>query len=443
MNLNEIKELLRESGVVGAGGAGFPTYAKLSPQADTIILNCAECEPLLKVHRQVLEAYTCEILSALSEILEATGAERGIVAIKAHYRSAVKALEAEISDFPKISIHKLDAVYPAGDELILIKEVTGRFVSPGKLPVSFGVTVCNVESVYNIYRAMQGTPVTHKYVTVAGEVASPVTLLVPIGTKIAELITAAGGATCESFELISGGPMMGRTVQSADAVTKTTNAILVLPSDHTVIQNKNRNPKVNLNRTMSVCCQCRSCTDLCSRHVLGYPVEPHLVMRVLSNGGRGDVSAIEGSLYCSGCGLCESYSCPQGLSPKQMIEQMKAAARANGIKPPLDVPVEPDRKDADLKRVSVERLTARLGLKKYDVSAPLCEEFETSTVKIMLSQHLGAPAVAAVASGDEVKCGDVVARAKEDALSVNIHSSIDGVVETVTDKYIKIKKKKS
>ena len=440
MQLNELKDLLRDAGVVGAGGAGFPSYAKLSDKVDTIILNCAECEPLLKVHRQVLEEYTVEILSALSDLVTASGAKKGIIAIKAHYESALLALEHEIKDYPALTIHKLQAVYPAGDEIILIKEVTGKVVDPGKLPLSVGVTVCNVESVYNVWRAMHGHPVTDKFVTVAGEVAHPTTLRVPLGTKISELIAAAGGATCEDYELISGGPMMGRRISAQEPVTKTTNAILVLPSDHNVVKNKLRNPKINLRRTMSVCCQCRSCTDLCSRNVLGYPVEPHLVMRVLSNGGRGDVEALKGSLFCSGCGLCETYSCPQGLSPKLMIDQMKAAARAKGLKLPTDVAVDPNRRDADLKKVSVERLTMRLGLKKYDVAAPICEEFATKRVKLMLSQSIGAPSEAVIAKGDTVTRGMMVAKAKDGALSVALHASIDGVVENVTDRYIQIKK---
>ena len=98
MELAKLKELLREAGVVGSGGAGFPTYAKLSEKADTLILNCAECEPLLKVHRQVLAEYAYEILSALSEIVEATGAEKAIVAVKAHYTDAINALEALIDE---------------------------------------------------------------------------------------------------------------------------------------------------------------------------------------------------------------------------------------------------------------------------------------------------------------------------------------------------------
>ena len=195
MKLDELKNILREMGVVGAGGAGFPSYAKISDKADTIILNCAECEPLLKVHRQVLEEFTYEILSALNTILEATGAKHGIIAIKSHYKSTLAALRDEISAFPALSIHTLDSVYPAGDEIILIKEVTGKTVDPGKLPITVGVTVCNVESVQNAYRALEGKPVTKKFVTVAGEVKKPITVCVPLGTKLSQLITAAGGTT--------------------------------------------------------------------------------------------------------------------------------------------------------------------------------------------------------------------------------------------------------
>lgn len=439
MQLNELKDLLRDAGVVGAGGAGFPSYAKLSDKVDTIILNCAECEPLLKVHRQVLEEYTAEILSALSDLVAASGAKKGIIAIKAHYESALLALEHEIKDYPSLKIHKLQAVYPAGDEIILIKEVTGKVVDPGKLPLSVGVTVCNVESVYNVWRAMHGHPVTDKFVTVAGEVAHPTTLRVPLGTKISELIAAVGGVTVEDPACVGGGPMMGRLISPHEPVTKTTNAIIVLPSDHTVVMNKKRNNAINLRRTMSVCCQCHSCTDLCSRRVIGYPVYPHLVMRVLSNGGKGDIEALAGSMFCSGCGLCETYSCPQDLSPRAMIAELKNMARAQGYKPPDDI--KPDVvKDADLKKVSVERLTMRLGLKKYDVPAPISEDFETKTVKLMLSQHLGAPAVAVVKEGDTVEKGDLIAAAKEQALSVSIHASIGGKITAVTQSYIKITK---
>ena len=437
MELKQLKDLLRDMGVVGAGGAGFPTYAKLAAGVETIILNCAECEPLLKVHRQLLEEYTYEILSAFDHVVSATGAKEGIIAVKDHYHSTIEALEAELSEFPNLRICRLRAVYPVGDELILIKDTCGKTVAPGALPISVGVAVCNVESIYNAYRAERGHGVTHKFVTVAGEVKKPMTVRVPLGVRVSELVAAAGGVTCDDPAYISGGPMMGKQISTADVVTKTTNAILVLPSDHTVMMNKKRNAKVMLRRAMSVCCQCRSCTELCSRHVAGYPVEPHMVMRVLSNGGRGEIWKLAGSLYCSGCGLCETYSCPQDLSPKMLIDELKATAKREGFKP-LDVRAEELVPDSEYKRVSLERLIMRLGLKKYDVPAPLGGELTATTVRIPLSQHIGVPSVPCVSEGDTVKVGDIIAKAPEGALGVNAHASVDGTVTAVGKKYIKI-----
>ena len=191
---------------------------------------------------------------------------------------------------------------------------------------------------------------------------------------------------------------------------------------------------------MSVCCQCRTCTELCSRHVAGYPVEPHAVMRLLSSGGRGDQSVVAGSMFCSGCGLCEAYSCPQGLSPRAVIAEMKATAKANGIPLPKGIKPDLDVKDAEFKKVSVERLTARLGLTKYNVPAPINEDFSTGTVKIQLLQHIGAPAIACVSEGDTVKRGDVIAKVKDGALGADVHASIDGKITTVNERFIRITK---
>ncbi len=440
MKLNELKECIKENGVVGAGGAGFPTYAKLTNTVDTIILNCAECEPLLRVHRQALEIHVSEILYAFREILNATGAKNGIVALKTHYERAISALEAELPQYPEISICKMESVYPAGDEIVLIKRATGRTVPAGELPSSAGVTVCNVETVYNVYNALKGKPVTHKYVTVTGEVVHPITVYAPVGMSVAELVEQAGGVTVDNPVYISGGPMMGKIVAPYEAITKTSNAIIVLPEEHSVVMNKKMNGKINLLRAMSVCCQCRTCTDLCSRHVAGYPVEPHSVMRVLSNGGKGDATCIMGAMFCSGCGICETYACPQGLSPRALIDEIKKQARANGIKPPKGMKTNEHTPFEEYRKVSVERLTVRLGLKKYDIDAPVTAVVEPKSVRLALSQHIGVPASPAVKVGDRVKKGDIIATVEADKLGVNIHASINGTVTDITQKYIKIEK---
>ena len=224
MEINTLKQLLKDAGVTGAGGAGFPSYAKLNTSVDTVILNCAECEPLLRVHRQLLSEYAYEIISTVSLICSVTGAKEFAIGIKEEYNLALSAAKEEIKNYKNGRISILREVYPAGDEDILTYEVTGRIVPPGGIPVDVGVIVYNVETVYNIYKAIKlKKNVTHKYVTITGEVNSPKTLRVPLGTKFSELIKACGGATVEDACLIQGGPMTGRKASLNNTVTKTTN----------------------------------------------------------------------------------------------------------------------------------------------------------------------------------------------------------------------------
>ena len=149
LEMNKLSELLRQGGVVGAGGAGFPSYAKLNKDADTIILNCAECEPLLKLHRQVMEYHAEEICFALDEIAKAVEAQRVIIAIKPHYEKAIEAINKCLPKYKNMTIGLLPEIYPAGDEVVTIYETTGRIVPPGSIPISVGVTVFNVDIVSN------------------------------------------------------------------------------------------------------------------------------------------------------------------------------------------------------------------------------------------------------------------------------------------------------
>ena len=185
MGLQELKELLQKSGIVGAGGAGFPTYAKLDERAETILLNCAECEPLLKLHRQLLKEHAYEIMKTFSMVADTVHAGSGIIGIKGEYKETIQALKQHIGEFPKLSIKLLDSAYPMGDEVVLIYEATGKVIRPGGLPIEAGVAVFNVETMYNIYRAVEyGAPVTDKVVSVVGEVEHPLSVRVPIGCRV-------------------------------------------------------------------------------------------------------------------------------------------------------------------------------------------------------------------------------------------------------------------
>ncbi len=193
MEIKELQKIMQDNGVVGAGGAGFPTYAKLTDKADTILMNCAECEPLLKLHRQLLEKHADEIMKTFNLVAETVGASEAIIGIKESYVQTVKALKQHIEEFPRIRIHLLDEVYPMGDEVVLIYEATGRVVRPGGLPIEQGVIVFNVETIYNVYRALEKQmPVTEKLVSVVGEVGRPVTVRVPIGCTLDEVVEQAG-----------------------------------------------------------------------------------------------------------------------------------------------------------------------------------------------------------------------------------------------------------
>ena len=441
MEIKELSNILQQNGIVGAGGAGFPTYAKLDERAETIILNCAECEPLLRLHRQLLEKHAREIVETFHMIGQTVGAKDIIIGIKKAYKKTIEALNECIGDYEGVRLGLLDEVYPAGDEVVLIYEVTGKVVRPGGLPIESGVAVFNVETVYNVYRAMKhNTPVVDKLVSVVAEVNNPITVRVPIGCTIEEVVTMAGGVTTPNAVYFIGGPMMGNIGTGAQAVTKTTNAVLVLPENHLIIQKKKSKASIDLKRAAASCCQCTMCTDLCPRHLLGHPIEPHKFMQAATCKDMQKTEIFINTMFCCSCGLCELYSCMQGLSPRSLMAEYKVGLRANGIKPPQGVEAKAVGPEREYRKVPMERLMARLDLTKYDREAPLDDDVvDMKRVKIMLSQHIGAPASAVVKSGDKVEMGQVIAEPGK-GLSVAIHASISGTVTEVNDKYVIIEK---
>lgn len=441
MEIKELSHILRLSGIVGAGGAGFPTYAKLDKRAETIIMNCAECEPLLKLHRQLLEKKAYEIVRTFHMLAKCVGAREAIIGVKRTYTKTIAALMAVIGEYPEIRLGLLDEVYPAGDEVVLIYEVTGKVIRPGGLPIESGVAVFNVETVYNIYKAVeQGKPVDDKFISVVGEVKEPVTIRVPIGCTVEEVVQAAGGAVIDNPVYFIGGPMMGYIGSETMPVTKTTNAVLVLPEEHMLVQRKRRKASIDLKRAAAACCQCTMCTDLCPRHLLGHPIEPHKFMRAATCKDIQNTDIFLNTMFCSSCGLCENYSCMQGLSPRSLISDYKSGLRAKGVKASENVEATSVDEARQFRKVPMERLMARLDLTRYNNPAPLVgKELPIKRVKLLLSQHIGAPAVPNVKKGDVVERGQMLATPAE-GLSVAVHASIDGKIIEVTEKYVIIEK---
>jgi cobalamin reductase len=436
-------QTILDAGVVGAGGAGFPTHVKLSGKADTVLLNAAECEPLLHKDKEVLRNRTDEVLAGMAAAMRLVGASKGFIGIKEKYTDVIAALQEKVSG--GIEIAPLRDAYPAGDEFILVYDVLGRVIPPGGIPLNVGAVVMNVETALNV-SASADHPVTQKYVSVAGGVAEPVTLRVPLGTTLSACVAAAGGATVDTPNYIVGGVMMGYLEDNHDAlVDKTTGGVIVLPSDHVVVRRRRQEWKQVSRIGRSACDQCSFCTELCPRYLLGHPIEPHRAMRSLEFNLVGEANVI-GTAFCCECNLCSLYSCPEDLDPKQVCAQNKARLIAEGRKY-TDPPFNPKRPEMHMenRKAPMKRLMQKLGLYQFMNVGPLRDRaLEASKVGIRLKQHIGAPCEPVVQVGAAVRCGDAVGRPPvtdgKPALGAPVHASIDGRVTAIDDGVVWIEK---
>jgi len=427
-------EQVAAAGVVGAGGAGFPTHVKLSAKADTVLINAAECEPLLHKDKEVLRHFPDEVLAGLAAAVELVGAERGIVGIKAKYDDVIETLRGRLAG--NMDIAPLQDAYPAGDELLLVYDVLRRVVPPGGIPLHVGAVVLNVETALNVARAAD-SPVTQTFLTVAGAVARPMTLRVPVGTPMSACVAAAGGTACTTPNYLVGGVMMGYLEPDRDApVDKTTGGIVVLPDDHVVVRRRRQDWKQIARIGRSACDQCSFCTELCPRWLLGHPIEPHRAMRSLGFNLVGEAN-VRGTAYCCECNLCSLYSCPEDLDPKSVCAENKRRLAAEGAKWP-DPPFNPRRPELHLnnRKAPMRRLMQKLGLTGFENVGPLVDaDVSPDRVGIKLEQHVGAPCEPAVEVGRNVAEGDVVGRRPivdgEPALGAPVHASIAGRVAAV------------
>ena len=423
---------VRKAGVVGAGGAGFPTYVKLQSEVGTYILNGAECEPLLYKDRELMRLHASPVLRGLRLAMEATGAEQGVLAVKRKYEDAIEALHGHAAG---LDFHFFGNFYPAGDEYEIVYEVTGRLIPPGGIPLQVDCVVNNVETLLNVARAADGDPVVDKWITVAGAVHQPASFAVPVGITIREAIALAGGATVDRPAVIDGGAMMGPAVLDLrQPVTKTTGGYIVLPRDHKLIRRKTQSEGTNVSISRSACDQCSYCTELCPRFLLGYAVEPHKVMRSAGFAGDRANDWNRFGMLCCECSLCSLYSCPEDLPPKEMWVRSKRmiAERGTRLEPPQGLGhIHPMRSS---RRVPVPRLTHRLGLSEWDVPARMIDaNYTPSEVCVMLKQHIGAPAEPTVSEGTRVTRGQTVGVAPPDKLGTDVHASIDGTVSRVDE----------
>jgi Na+-translocating ferredoxin:NAD+ oxidoreductase RnfC subunit len=451
----DLVEAVRAAGVVGAGGAGFPTHVKLAAQVDTVIANGVECDPLLQCDQRLMESHAAEIVRGVRLAMEATGASRGILALKKGYKAAVAALSRAIEAPGQghgLRLHLLASRYPAGDEFVLVYEATGRLVPETGLPLHVGCLVLNVQTLYNIARASEGGAVTHRLLTVAGAVARPATLWVPVGTPVGDVVSWAGGVklprwasdgrTADDYATVMGGPMMGRVAAGPEEpVTKTTSGLLVLPRDGAVVRYLTRSRTSWVRRGVSTCDQCRDCTDLCPRYLLGHNLKPHEVMRAINYGLDRPADKVTAAVLCCECRLCEAYACPLELSPMAYYVAIKAELRregwVNAVHKRTDFQPHITR---DYRLVPTHRLIARLGLGEWEGQlAPLdTKAYIPQRVRIPLRHGPGAAARPIVAVGDRVAAGQPLAAIPEGALGAALHASIPGRIARADERGIEI-----
>jgi len=432
-----------DAGVIGAGGAGFPTHKKVVPGAKLLVINAAECEPLLASDRYVMRAFAPEIIEGVKALALAMAVPRVVIGTKGHYVREIAALRQAIDAAgAHIEIHEVDSFYPAGDEQTLIYEITGETVPPAGIPIDIGIVVVNVTTALNVQRAIHGVPVTRRFVTVTGEVSSPCIVDAPVGTSVADLVKAAGGVTAAPYAIVKGGPMMGPQfpMSAADDITfgKADGGLIILAADHPLIQFGAQPLGHIIAASRSICMQCRMCTDMCPRYLIGHQMRPHRVMQSIVVDEH--ATDLTDALLCCECGICELYACPMGLSPRRMNQYVKGMLRAQGVKV-TDHTVHPEHAQLrPYRRIAQSRLIDRLDLSDYPTSIDAVTACEPASVVIPLRHGVGKPSTPCVAVGDEVHVGDVIADVAFTDVGCTVHASIDGRVAAVSDTGIRIER---
>jgi electron transport complex protein RnfC len=308
---DELKKMVQDAGIVGMGGATFPTYVKLSPPKekpiDVVILNGAECEPYLTSDHRLMLDRPREIIEGLKILMRILGVKKGYVGIEANKPDAIEAMKKAAAGSPEIQIRPIKVKYPQGAEKMLIKAIVNRTVPAGGLPMDIGVVVQNVGTADAIYTAVRhGKPLIERYVTVTGRgVKEPKNFIARIGTPFSQLIEEAGGLTESAAKVISGGPMMGMSQFTLDVpVIKGTSGILVLPESEVSV------------RSYGPCIRCGRCIDACPMML-----QPSLIGLFIEKGHYQDAKDYN-LMDCFECGSC-TFVCPANRPMVQWVKKAK------------------------------------------------------------------------------------------------------------------------
>lgn len=317
LSKEEIRNIVKEAGIVGLGGAGFPTHVKLTPKdesaIDTIIVNGAECEPYLTSDYRMMLEEPLSIIKGLNVILQLFDNAKGVIGIENNKPDAIQKMTELVKDEPRITVCPLITKYPQGGERSLIYAVTGRKINSSMLPADAGCIVDNVDTVISIYNAVcKTTPLIRRIITVTGDaIANPQNYSVRTGTSYKELLEASGGFKTEPEKIISGGPMMGQALFNLEIpVTKTSSALTAMTKDEVAIH------------APSACIRCGRCVGVCPSHVV-----PVMMMDAAERSDIERFTALNG-MECCECGCC-TYVCPAKRPLTQAFKEMRKVVAAS------------------------------------------------------------------------------------------------------------------
>jgi electron transport complex protein RnfC len=312
---DEIKTTVTESGIVGLGGAAFPTHVKLSPppekKIEVYILNGAECEPYLTGDNRLMQERTADIVLGLRLMMRAIGVDRGIIGVEDNKPDSLRALGKAVAEYPNIKVEKLHTKYPQGAEKNLIRVLTGREIPRGGLPMDVGVGINNVGTALAVAEAVfDGIPLVQRAVTVTGSaIAEPKNLVVRIGTNFQEVIDYCGGFSEPPAKILMGGPMMGIAQYTTDVPTiKGTSGIVALTEDDVAIVES------------QTCIRCGRCVNACPMYLLPS------TLGILTERHKFEEAKKLGLLDCVECGCC-TYVCPAGRPMVHMFRFAKVELR--------------------------------------------------------------------------------------------------------------------
>jgi len=425
---DDITEAVYAAGVVGAGGAGFPTHLKLEHRVDLVIANGVECEPLLYHDKHVMEDKAKEVVEGLRLALKATGAGEGIIALKEHNDRCARSLEKVIRKSDRFRLFMMPDYYPAGDEQELVRAVTGKRVGAGKLPLSLNVVVSNVTTLMQISEAVAGKPVIERPISIVGAVTTPCTVTVPLGISFSSVLEQTSNSLPRGHRILMNGIMMGIPSAEEDVITKTTTALLVLPADHPRFREFDIPLERQLRRAATLCRQCQACKDICPRYLLGHPLGPHLSMRSRMI----DKTVLKSAILCSECGLCTLTGCSVGLSPRLLHRHLKAELLRSGTAQTETWEMSAEHHLRSQRRISSDRLKEKVRIKEYDREPVRFRgTLRPACLKIYLKQHIGMTANPLVSVGQKIKAGGLIGDVPRSAVGARLHSPVTGEIQRV------------